>query len=343
MPQPRRTQAARLTSRQIAALSGVSQTTVSRVLADHPNVSADTRRRVLDVLAETGYAPNTAARAMRTGTTGAIGVVVGRMMNPFYPELSEALHRELSRRRRTMSMWISDGGEDDSGELAALAAVRERAIDGVIYTTATARSESLHAAIEVGAPVVLLNRTIARLPCDSVATRNRAGGAAVARHLLALGHRRLALVAGPTSVSTSRERETGFREELRRQGIELEQIARDEFTHDTGRAAVATFDPRRRPTAVFCVSDVMAYGVLDEARAAGIAVPEALSVVGYDDASMSSWPGFALTTVRQPMQEMAALGIQRLLERIADPDLTPRRDRLEGELIVRGSTAAPPG
>jgi LacI family transcriptional regulator len=333
----------RLTSRRIAALSGVSQTTVSRVLSNYPYVSAKTRDRVLQVLAETGYAPNTSARAMRTGSTGTLGVVVGRVTNPFYPELAELLHREVSEQRRKMTVWISDGGKDDSGELAALAAVGERSIDGVLYTTVTARSRSLLAALDVGAPVVLINRVIAGLACDTVASDNRAGASAAARHLLDLGHRRIAVVAGPQAVSTSRERELGFARTLRAEGIEYgdDDIIRGDFTHGAGRDALAQLLERtkRPPTALLCVNDVIAFGVLDEARERGLSVPDDLAVVGYDGTAQSAWPAFSLTTVRQPMEQIASLGVERLLERIADPGLAPRHERLAGELIVRGSTA----
>ena len=332
-----------LTSRRIATLSGVSQTTVSRVLANHPNVRAETRDKVLQVLAETGYVPSTPARAMRTGSAGTLGVVVGRVINPFYPELAEMLHREVSGRRRRMTVWISDGGNDDSGELAALAAVRERSVDGVLYTTVTAGSRSLLAALDVGAPVVLINRVIAGLACDTVASDNQTGAATAARHLLDLGHRRIAVVAGPETVSTSREREIGFARTLRAGGLDHadENIVRGDFTHRAGRDALARLleRPEGPPTAVLCVNDVIAFGVLDEARERGLAVPGDVAVVGYDGTAQSAWPAFCLTTVRQPMAQMAALGVERLLERLADPGLPPRHERLAGELIVRGSTA----
>jgi LacI family transcriptional regulator len=330
----------RITSRRVAEISGVSQTTVSRVLANHPNVSETTRARVLRVLNETGYAPNLAARTMRTGSTGAIGVVIGRVTNPFYPMLAEALHQQISQSGRTMSVWISDGGPDDSGELAALSAVRERAIDGVIYTTVTAQSRSLRAALELHAPVVLLNRTLTRLHCDRVATDNRGGAAAAARHLIELGHRRIAVVAGPRSVSTAREREDGFVSELAAHGITLSPsaVVRGDFTHAAGRRALGQL-LTDGPTAVFCVNDIIAFGVLDEARARGILVPGTLSVMGFDDTDMAAWPAFALTTVQQPSRQMAELGVRRLMQRIADPSIPPRLDRLPASLIVRGSTA----
>lgn len=335
-----------LTSRSIAALSGVSQTTVSRVLSNHPNVSAATRARVLAVLEETGYTPNAAARSMRTRQTGVLGIVVGRVTNPFYAQLAEALHQEITRRTLQMSVWISDGGPRDGGELAALTAVQHRAIDGLIYTTVTDQSPSFRLAVERGAPIVLLNRTLEGAEVDSVDSDNRLGAARAAAHLLELGHRRIGLASSDPGISTAREREAGFRDALADAGVALPatMIARGDFTHAAGRDALRRLRTRRGgpPTAVFCVNDLIAFGVLDGAREAGVRVPEDLSVVGYDDTEMAAWASYGLTTIRQPMEDMARLGVDMLLGRIASPSPdAPRHHHLGGELVVRASTAPP--
>ena len=264
----------RLTSRTIAALSGVSQTTVSRVLAGHPNVSETTRSKVLGVLAETGYTPNAAAQAMRRRRSGMLGVVVGRVTNPFFPELAEALHLEITRRGLLMNLWISDGGEDDAGERAALDTLRRRAIDGIVYTTATPTSPSLREALGGAAPVVLLNRTLPGVAADSVASDNAGGAVALARHFLALGHRRIGLVAGPSGVTTSAERERGFLDALAEAGAEA-MVFRGDFTHASGVRGFEALaaSPGGRPTAVFAINDVVAFGVIDGARRLGLAVP----------------------------------------------------------------------
>ena len=199
----------RLTSRTIATLSGVSQTTVSRVLAGHPNVSETTRSKVLGVLAETGYTPNAAAQAMRRRRSGMLGVVVGRVTNPFFPELAEALHLEITRRGLLMNLWISDGGEDDAGERAALDTLRRRAIDGIVYTTATPTSPSLREALGGAAPVVLLNRTLPGVAADSVSSDNAGGAVALARHFLALGHRRSGWSPGSRASPPARSASAG--------------------------------------------------------------------------------------------------------------------------------------
>jgi LacI family transcriptional regulator len=331
-----------MTSRTIAELSGVSQTTVSRVMRGDRYVSAATREKVLRVLRQTGYAPSAAARTMRTGSTGIIGVVVGYVTNTFYPELALALHAEISRRGRRMNLWIADeSAGHEAGERAALTAVRERAVDGVVFTTVTSGSVALKEALERSAPVVLLNRTLDGIPADSVATDNAAGAEDVAAYFLAHSRRRIALIAGPREVSTSCEREDAFRAALREAGTPLgdEAVARCDFAYEGGRGAMTDL-LRRCPDvdAVFCVNDLIAFGALDALRGR---VPDEVWVVGFDGTTTAGWDAFSLTTVRQPIEQMAAVGIDFLLQRAEQGDGDGdgyRHERLRGELIVRAST-----
>jgi LacI family transcriptional regulator len=327
-----------LTSKDLAALAGVSQATVSRVIRGSPNVSKVTREKVLRVLSETDYAPNASAQNLRNRASGVIGVVVGRVTNPFYPELLDALSRAIAGQDRQMSLWVSD---DEGSELGALEAIRQQSIDGTIYTTVTAGSKSLKLALKQGSPVVLVNRTLDDLDCDKVSSDNRQGGARVAEHLVSLGHMNLALLNGPSEVSTGNERAEGFRDALRERGIELAEgtYFSGDFSHAFGYAAMrkllAHKDP---PTGVFCVNDVIAFGAIDAARNAGVNDPRRLSIVGYDDVEMASWDIFSLTTVRQPTTEMAQIGVETLLERIENPEMPYSHRRIRSELIVRGST-----
>jgi LacI family transcriptional regulator len=327
-----------LTSRDVAALAGVSQTTVSRVLSGSGAVSEGTRSRVMAVLEQTGYMPNSAARVMRTRSSGILGVVVGRVTSPFYPQLLDRLADAIAARGKLMSLWISDGAE----ELGALDAIKHGTVDGVLYTTATRDSRSLWLALRQGAPVVLVNRTLARVRCDQVSTDSRRGGAALARHLLDGGRRRIGVIGGPRDTSVGREREDGFLAELVRAGRPLDERLRTRgaFSHRDGYRGMGELLERRpAPDAVFCVNDVIAMGATDAARALGVRVPDDVWIVGFDDLDMAGWESYSLTTVRQPMEEMAERAVTFLLERIEGraPERF-RHARLRGELIVRGST-----
>jgi LacI family transcriptional regulator len=245
-----------------------------------------------------------------------------------------------------MALWISDGGAEDSGETAALDAVRRRAIDGVIYTTVTSDAPSLAEALRRAAPIVLLNRTLQGVPADSVSSDNVHGAAAVAQHFLELGHRRIGLVSGLPNVSTTYEREQGFLGALASRvadGFVSVRTVHGDFTHAAGEDALAELlGGGAPPTALFCVNDVVAFGVIDAARRRGIAVPADLSVAGYDDTEIAAWAAYDLTTVRQPVARMAQTGVDLLLDRIhGRAGTTAREERMPGELVIRASTAPP--
>lgn len=331
-----------ITSREVARLAGVSQATVSRVLHDHPGVRPDVRERVQRVLAQTQYQPNAMARAMKTSVTGSVGVVVARLSNPLYPAMLQVIGSALARCGLRMVVWDSEHG----GEWPAQVAMRQGIVDGVLLTTATAESPLLREAADTRAPVVLVNRTVDSAACDQVSSDNVAGGATVARYLIACGRRRIAMIGGTGVASTIRDRERGFRQALDEAGRPLdfahvEQV--DTFSHETGRAAAhRLLDLARPPDALFCTNDVIALGAVDGARARGLRVPEDLWVVGYDDIEMASWGAYDLTTVRQPLDEMVGLAVGHLRARMRGDASPPVRDCLPNGLVIRGSTARTP-
>lgn len=328
-----------VTSRDVARVAGVSQATVSRVLHGSERVGDATRQRVLDALESTGYVPNAAARAMRTQRTGSIGVVVSRITNPFYPELLHALGARLREADLHMVLW--DAGS--AGEQSAVDAIRQRVVDGVVFTTAVPDSPALVEALERDAPIVLVNRTVEGLAADQITSDNIDGGQRVAEYFIANGRRRPALLLGPSGVSTSDEREVGFRRGLRNAGIDLppDRVVAGDFSHEHGHAGLRALLRPEPPDALFCVNDLIAFGASDAARSAAVRIPDDLWLVGYDDIAMSSWPAYSLTTVRQPLAAMADLAVTWLLERIDDPDRSVRTHRFPAELIVRSSTAGP--
>ena len=326
-----------VTSRDVARVAGVSQATVSRVLHDDPRVGADLRHRVVKALESTGFVANTHARAMKTHRTGTIGVVAGGITNPFYPELIDSIVKALHLANQRMVLWTSG----DSGEPAAVEAIRSGAVDGVIFTTATDESDALGAALAKRAAIVLVNRSVEGASCDQVTSDNALGGRLVARHFLRHGHTMVAVLGGDEAISTGRERRAGFLAQLREEGVPIAEGMTPEatFTHEAGRAAgMSMLRSSSRPSAVFCVNDLLAFGVLDAAAELGIAVPSQLWVAGYDDVEMASWSVFNLTTIRQPTDEMATVAVGLLLRRLNDPDVLVEHRRFDTELIVRGST-----
>ena len=325
-----------VTSRDVAKLAGVSQATVSRVMTSPSKLSPATKAKVKAAMEELGYVPHLGAQAMKTRRSNTVGVVVADLANPFYSEVLDELSRELDLAGLRVVIWNTGGGS----HVDALKAIREHAVDGVIFTTATEDSLELQAAIEKRSPIVLINRAVEGLDCDQVSSDNVGGGAAVADFVVRHGRTRAAFIAGAPAASTSRERGRGFLARMDELGHPVPEHARFSAGFDHDRAAetterlLARTDP---PQAIFCANDLMAFGALDALRRVGAEARDCW-VIGYDDVEMAAWSSFSLTTVRQPSREMAREGARLLLERLKEPGSPARRIGFPSTLIVRAST-----
>jgi LacI family transcriptional regulator len=331
----------RTTSHDIARAAGVSQPTVSRALRGDPRVAAATAARVHATAVRLGYVPDAAGRSLITGRAHSVAIVVADITNPFYPELVEALHRELGR-SGYRGVLINERTDAGDAELERM--LRGRVVDGAIVATATLDETSRELIAEQERPVVLLNRTVDDPPCDSVTSDNAGGAAAVARLLERLGHRRIGTIAGPPSTSTGRDRARGFADALRELGLatdpQLQLVA--EYSHDSGHdRCLELLDAADPPTAIFCGNDVIALGALDAARARGVAVPDELSIVGFDDIPLARWESFRLTTVRQDLHDLATTAARTLLRRIEEAP-GPARQVVFPTAVIERRTTAPP-
>ncbi|MFC5384816.1 LacI family DNA-binding transcriptional regulator [Aquamicrobium segne] len=329
-----------VTSMDVARVAKVSQATVSRVLNDNPNVSEEKRAAVLAAMEAVGYRPNVLAQGLRMRKTATIGVVVAGITNPFYPEALEAVGKQLERAGQRMVLWDSDRG----GEEAALDAVQQGLVDGVIFTSVSEGSGTLDEALRLKAPIVLLNRGSINASCDQVTSNNFEGAAEAARYLYQIGHRRIGLLGGPLAARTARDRMDGFLHGLRELGqpVPDELICDALFTHEGGRMGVQELlDLDDPPTAVFCVNDFSAFGAVDGAREAGLDVPLQLSVVGYDDVAMAAWRSYQLTTVSQQLDAMSGRAVELLLRRVGRHEAPVRHDHFSGALVIRNTTAPP--
>jgi LacI family transcriptional regulator len=328
------------TSWDIARAAGVSQATVSRVLNDDPRVAEPTRLRVLEVITRLGYTPNAVARGLVTSQTNLVGVVVADIMNPFYPELLEAISAQLVQ--HGLRMVFSNAARQPEEVYARL--LMEQRVDGIIFTAAHVKSNTVRTLASQRFPVVLVNRSVDGAKCDLVVGDNATGSKAAADHLLELGHKRIGVLLGYPESSTSRDRMAAFSKAIEDGGLEVDQSLVRVGQYDYEEAYRQTrqlLDIARRPTALFCLNDAMALAALNAARAAGVAVPDDLSIVGFDDIRMAAWEAFQLTTVRQPLTEMARASVDLLAERIASPDKAVRKMVFPSLLIRRQTTARP--
>jgi DNA-binding LacI/PurR family transcriptional regulator len=326
---------------EVANEAGVGVATVSRVLNGSPAVREETRARVLAAINRLGYVPNTAARALSTGRTGTIGVIAPFFTRPSVVERLRGVSRVLAQTAYHLILFDVERPEQRSEFFHSLAGGGR--LDGLVCIS-LAPSDDEQAQLEAaGVPAVIVDQGHERLP--AVSTDDVEGGRLATAHLIGLGHERIAFLGDAEDdghgFTSSARRRTGWSRALADAGLSAApELVR---TTEHGREAAAAVarellsqeDP---PTAVFAASDVQALGVLEAAEECGVAVPDELSVVGFDDIELARWAG--LTTVAQPLQESGACGAELLLAALEGAPARGRRLPLE---LVRRTTSAPPG
>jgi LacI family transcriptional regulator len=342
LPAPERTNTmrGRVTSHDVARAAGVSQSTVSRVLRNHPAITEETRQRVLAAVATLGYTPSELGRSLVTQSTRTIGMVVTDLENPFYPYLIAPLHDELSSLGYRM-LLVTDA-EDANVSQHLLG----RSVDGVVLTTTTLDS-SLPAELAAhDVPFVFLTREADDIVADAAVVDNALGASLMATEVLRHGHRRIGAVLGPENTSTGRDRERGLRVTLATHDLSLDDclVRHGPFVTNTGYAGtVELMALPSSPSIVVCGNDSIALGAMNAARSLGLSVPADLSIVGFDDLPMAAWEIVELTTVHQPMDDMARSAARLLVDRVegrAEPGRA-RRTVFEPKLIIRSTLGAP--
>jgi DNA-binding LacI/PurR family transcriptional regulator len=323
----------------VARLAGVHVSTVSRVLRDSPqlNIRPETRLRIQQAAEELRYRPNAVARALRLASTGALGLLVPSLRNPVYAEISRGAFERAWERSFVVVLAEDRGGGD--AERAYERLVQAGRIDGLLIAGSHPDSILPERAARAPVPFVYVNR---RQPDgQSVSMHEEDAGALAARHLLELGHRKLAHLAGPQEIDTARRRLTGFLAATSEAGLEpaVGHAAFDEAAgHDVMRTLLDVPDP---PTGVFTSNFNQAIGALAAAREAGMSIPDDLSLVTYDDDPISGYLSPPLTAIRMPMHEMGMAAVDAILDRIeggATGDVTVPTPP---ELVLRSSTAPP--
>ncbi|MDJ1138022.1 LacI family DNA-binding transcriptional regulator [Streptomyces iconiensis] len=340
------------TLRDVARACGCSVATVSRVLAGTRPVGAETTRRVRRAAEELGYRPNQVARALRSRSTGTVGLVLPQITNPFYPtlvrELTHALHADAR------AVLLADCDDDPAIEASRIESLLARQVDALLVVPVDAeRSAEAVAAAAARVPLVLLDRSCGPGVADSVAVDNTAGMALVLDHLAAAGRRRFCFIGAAGTTSSAAERRAAYEATATAHDpLAAERIELGDFSVEWGREAVGRLwagpegtTAGDRPDAVVCGNDLIAVGALQQLRQLGIGIPRQAAVTGFDDIPMASVAEPAVTTVRQPVSELAAEAARLLDRRLtgADPATAPQRTlRLAPELVVRASTSPDP-
>ncbi|MGA4837860.1 LacI family DNA-binding transcriptional regulator [Streptomyces sp. G45] len=325
-----------VTLRDVARACGCSVATVSRVLAGTRPVGAETARRVREAAAALGYRPNHAARALRGRATGTVGLVLPQITNPFYPALVRALTHALHAGGR--AVLLADCDDDPAAEARHIDDLLSRRVDALLVVPADERrSREAVAAAAARVPLVLLDRGCGPGVADSVAVDNAAGMALVLDHLAAAGRRRVWFVGAGGTASAAAERRAAFAAGA----LGAEAAGRavlGDFSVAWGRAAVdRVWD--ERPDALVCANDLIAIGALQRLQERGADVPGDVAVTGFDDIPMAALSAPGVTTVRQPVAELAAEATRLLARRLDGDAARPSRTiRLAPELVVRGSS-----
>jgi LacI family transcriptional regulator len=328
------------TLRDVAADTGLSPATVSRALSGARYVEEATRARVVAAAQALGYRPNALARALRSKQTMTVGLIVPDIRNDFYAETASVLQGAFEERGYRLLLCISNNeAESDRSYLSTLAEFR---VDAIVYVPSTPTGARGLLSAPKRIPIVELLRHTEEGLYDAIVSDDREGAVALTKHLVLLGHRRIAMIAGPESLSTTRYRIAGYREVMRAAGLAA-RIERGPYTPDHGYTATRDLlAAQAQPTAIFSSAGPLTVGVLRALKDLGAAVPADVSVVAFEDPEWYAAQNPPLTCYGLPLREMALLAVELVLKRLAEPadgERPPATLRFSGHLIVRGSTA----
>jgi len=327
----------------VAELAGVSAMTVSRVINNSGYSSREARARVEAAIAELGYVPNALGRQLRSKQTKMLALVLSDIMNPFFTTIARGVEDVAGA--HGFSVMFCNTDESETEEAQYLLMLVQRQVDGVLLVPASSSGKSLRLLSSHKMPVVVLDRRIQSRHVDSVRSDSEAGAYRLTEHLIGLGHRRIAVLTGRRSVSTSVDRVAGYRRALVDAGLNLDDalVRYGEYNQVDGHRMaqeILAVDPR--PTAIFAANNFIAFGVMRALRETGLRVPEDMSIVAFDDVP-AAWVGDPfLTVVDQPAYEIGRRAAELMLSRLEGRTSGAGREVvLPSELIVRRSSGVP--
>ncbi|MGI5516106.1 LacI family DNA-binding transcriptional regulator [Streptomyces sp. CA-106131] len=329
--------------KDVARQAGVSVGTVSNVINRPDLVSEETRARVQTVINRLGYVRSESARQLRAGQSRIMALLVLDMCNPFFVEVASGAER--TARHAGLVVTLCNSAQDPQEEADYLSLFVEQRVRGVLVTPADPTGRNLDALRRNGIPFVLVDRVAVGATECSVSVDDVAGGLLAGRHLIAEGHRSIAFIGGPP-LKQVHDRRVGLLKALAEAGLPSEamvELSVERLDVAAGRDAGARLlGLAPRPTAVFCTNDLLALGVLQAVFSAGVQVPEALAIVGYDDIEFAAAAAVPLTSVRQPAALMGRLAAEMLMEETASHagDHQHKQVVLQPELVVRKSSLA---
>jgi LacI family transcriptional regulator, galactose operon repressor len=331
----------RVTITTVAKAAEVSVATVSRVVRNHPDVKDTTRERVMQAIEELGFRPSPLARALVSGHSATLGLIVRDMASPFYPELAKVVEHEAGRQGLTVLICGTADDPEVSGN--CVRRMLDQRIGAIIHASVGLDEEELVAEVGDQAPVVFVNRRPRMRDASFVVVDNRLGARRLTEHLLAQGHRRIGFIGGPAWASNAAERRAGFLDAMRDLGPGCESLVSDgDFRLDSGRARAHSLLSRdgRRPTALIGVDDLVAIGAMEAALERGLGVPEDVAIAGFDDTQFASSRLIGLTSVAPHIDQMGRAAVRTAMRLSQQGRRRPIREVIEPSLVVRRSSAA---
>lgn len=334
------------TIKEVAKRAGVSVGTVSNIISQTVPVSPKLRERVLGVILELDYHPNHFARSLKTKQTKMLGMIIPDITNPFFPQLVRGAEDAALQHGYMLVTFNTDDRMEREEEV--LAVLRSRRVDGILLIIAHTVGRSLHIerTLAAGVPIVCLDRIPPGLPVDSIATDNRKGAEVCIRHLLSMGHRKIAIITGPMDLRTAQDRFEGYQSALRQAKLKPDPglIVQGDFHLESGyRLAKDLLLRHTRPTALFVSNGMMALGVVKALEETHFRCPHDIAVATFDDLPIADVFRPRLTAVAQPVYEIGRRGVELLIQRIEGrlPNKKPVRILLDPELKIRESTGLP--
>ncbi len=335
------------TIKDIAKIAGVSHSTVSRALREHPGISQGTVERIKKIASDLGYVPSAVARGLKTNRSNALGVIVNRIDDPFFSEILQGIEDVLQR--AGFSLFVAASNRDFERERTIVQAMRERRVDGIIVCTTQFCTEHRSLLAHYGFPIIAIGNREGTDYRWLVYHDDHYGSVQLTKYLIELGHQKIAYMGNSRAERTTKGRLDGFMQEMKAANLPLpnEYVfhcpnGQPEGGEIGARYFLALDNP---PTAIVCFNDMMAIGAVKALRQAGIQVPRRCSVVGFDDIPFAAYAYPPLTTFRQPKYQLgyeAAQMMSKLLQ--SQPDINSAKNQtlvLRGELVIRETTAPP--
>ncbi|MCB0164615.1 MAG: LacI family DNA-binding transcriptional regulator [Anaerolineae bacterium] len=334
----------KLTLEKIAQLAGVSRSTVSRVVNGHPSVKPEVRRRVQQVIDETGYHPDPAARSLAGQRSGIIGLVIPRAFqflftDPYYPRLMQGIAQACNTHNYILSLFLFHTEEEEKKLTPKL--LRQQFVDGVILSALPTDDPLIPQLIQNEVPTVMIGRPAEALPVSYIDVSNIDGAFEAVSYLLELGANRIATINGPQNTMVGLDRFQGYLNALASRQIPVDEslMVESDFSEAGGYQAMQQLLPHQ-PNAVFIASDTMALGALRALREVGLSVPEDIAIIGFDDLPFAATADPPLTTVRQPIRRLGAQAVEMLINLLQNGLAPPQHFTAPTELIIRQSCGA---